>query len=113
MAKQPDFDGILAAAADRVRACAEANLALRAGLNALEDARIKLRERLTSLPTDEGDKREGLRESLIVVGHLISLTQSQVPVSEGQLMEARYTHGSLCGLRLTSDEGDEPLAKAG
>ncbi len=98
MAAEKHLQGIIAASADRVRACSDAALALRAGLNALEDARQKVRQRLTQLADDEAGNREGLRDALAIIGHLITVTQTQVPISEGQLMEARYTYGSLSAL---------------
>lgn len=98
MPDSPSFEAVQALAHDRLRACSDANLALRAGLNALEDARQKVRERLTTLREDEGDNRPGLREGLAIVGNLILMTQHQVPISDGQLMEARYALGSIQSL---------------
>ena len=98
MVSDAPLQGIIAASAERVRACSDANLALRAGLNALEDARQKVRQRLTGLKDEEAVHREGLRDALAIVGHLITVTQGQVPIAEGQLMEARYTYTSLSAL---------------
>ncbi len=115
MQPNPAFADVLASAAQRAQACSEANLALKAGLGALEDARQKVRERLTGIKEDEASLRDGLREALVVIGHLVSLTQSQVPVSDGQVMEARYTYSSLARLGEGADSaalGEESLRKA-
>lgn len=113
--QSPAFTDVLASAAQRAQACNEANLALKAGLGALEDARQKVRQRLTSVTDGEANLREGLREALVVIGHLVTMTQGQVPVSDGQLMEARYTYSSLASLadaRPAGAGGDEVLKKA-
>lgn len=113
--QSPAFTDVLAGAAQRAQACNEANLALKAGLGALEDARQKVRQRLTSVSDGEAHLREGLREALVVIGHLVTMTQGQVPVSDGQLMEARYTYSTLASLaeaRGSGEEGEEVLKKA-
>ncbi len=111
----PAFTDVLAAAAQRAQACNEANLALRAGLGALEDARQKVRQRLTSVGDGEAGLRDGLREALVVIGHLVTMTQGQVPVSDGQLMEARFSYSNLARLAEHSEDivdgNEEPLKK--
>lgn len=113
--EQSVLSGVLSAAADRVRACSDANLALRAGLNALEDGRHKLRQRLTGLREDESVNREGLRDALAIVGHLIVTIQGQVPISDGQMSEAKMMHAGLSKRIQELEEVAEelePLSKA-
>lgn len=102
---------------DRVRACSDALLALRAGHSALDDVRAKLQNRLANLKENESEKRPGLRDAMSITGNLMVAVQGQLPVCEGQATEARLTHASVAAhiKRLVEAEADskaELLRKA-